>query len=352
MFGSTFGHLFRLTTFGESHGVALGGVIDGCPSGIMLDENIIQTELDLRRPGTSLASTTRNEADRVEILSGVFNGMTMGTPIAFMVRNKDHKSDAYDNLKEIFRPGHADYTYTAKYHYRDHRGGGRSSGRETLSRVAGGAVAQAFLNTHDIKLQAYTVELGGIVAERIDISRSFERPYFSPDPNVLVKWNDLVTKTRGEGDSLGGVVEIVAKNVPPGLGEPVFAKLDAIIAAAIMSVGAVKGVEIGSGFAAARMKGSEHNDPITKDGFQGNNSGGILGGISSGQDIVVRAAIKPIPSISKEQETITRNGVKTSLKIEGRHDISAIPRIVPVLKAMLALSLADALLMQKRMSEI
>lgn len=349
MFGNTFGHLFRLTSFGESHGVGVGGVVDGCPPDIDLDESILQIELDLRRPGASPASTTRSESDKVKILSGVYKGRTTGTPIAFLVHNQDAKSSDYEKLGDTFRPGHADYTYVAKFRHHDPRGGGRSSGRETIARVGGGAIAQALLRKNNIELCAYTVELGGIAAKKPDIAGSRERPYFSPDPGIIKKWNALVAATRAAGDTLGGIVEIVARNVPPGLGEPVFGKLDAMIAAGMMSVGAVKGVEIGSGFSCARMKGSEHNDPISPSGFMSNNAGGVLGGISSGQDIVVRAAVKPIPSIARPQDTINRKGEASRLTVGGRHDICAIPRIVPVLKGMLALVLADALLLHRRM---
>ena len=348
MFGNTFGHLFRLTSFGESHGVGVGGVVDGCPPSIDLDESVLQRELDLRRPGSSPASTSRSEADKVKILSGVYQGKTTGTPIAFIVHNQDAKSADYDKLNDLFRPGHADYTYVAKFGHRDPRGGGRSSGRETIARVGGGAIAQALLSKEGIDMCAYTLELGGIAAEASDIAGSVERPYFAPNAKVIKKWDTLISNTVAAGDTLGGIVELIARNVPPGLGEPVFGKLDAMIAAGLMSVGAVKGVEIGAGFSCARMKGSEHNDQITPSGFMSNNAGGILGGISSGQDIVVRVAVKPIPSIAKLQDTINKKGEPSKLNIGGRHDICAIPRIVPVLKSMLALVLADAVLLQRR----
>ena len=351
MFGSTFGHLFRLTSFGESHGAKIGGIIDGCPSGLALDEAVLQKELDLRRPGGSAASTPRNEADAVSILSGVYKGLTTGTAIAFEVQNKDAHSADYDELANIFRPGHADYSYTAKYHHRDPRGGGRSSGRETIARVAGGAIAKTLLRRHGLVFNAYTLELGGIAAERTDVEGSAQRAYFAPNDDIIAQWDKLVADTIIEGDTIGGIVELVVHNVPPGLGEPVFGKLDAMIAAGLMSVGAVKGIEIGSGFACAKMKGSEHNDSLRATGFASNNAGGILGGISSGQDIVVRVAVKPIPSVGVEQKTLRRDGSEAIINIGGRHDICAIPRIVPVLKAMLALVLADALLMQKRMTD-
>jgi chorismate synthase len=350
MSGNTFGRIFRLTTFGESHGAGLGGVVDGCPPGIPLDESIIQLELDRRRPGQGgLASTTRQEPDQVRILSGVFEGRTTGTPIGFFVENTNQRSHDYSKIKDVFRPGHADFTYNAKYGFRDYRGGGRSSGRETVSRVAGGAVAQELLRLEGISVHAYTVELGGIPAETKDYENAQDRPYFSPDPDVIEKWNDRVAKVRDDEDTLGGVVEIRVSGLPAGLGEPVFGKFDARIAGALMSVGAVKGVEIGSGMAAARSMGSLNNDPIGPDGFLSNNAGGILGGISSGQDVIARAYVKPIPSILQEQRTITTKGEPTFIMVGGRHDISAIPRINPVLKAMMALTVADLLLLDRRL---
>lgn len=350
MSGNTFGTLFRLTTFGESHGVGLGGVIDGCPAGIALDETVMQLELDKRKPGQGVASTARKESDRVEILSGVFEGRTTGTPVGFVVRNEDQRSRDYSKIMGVYRPGHADLAYDAKYGFRDYRGGGRSSGRETVSRVAGGAVAQAMLAQAGIEVAAYTLELGGIRAEATDPFGAQERPFFAPNDAVTSQWEERVRAVKSDGDTLGGVVEIIARGVPAGLGEPVFDKLDARLAYALMSVGAVKAVEIGSGTSASTSLGSENNDAITADGFASNNAGGILGGVSSGQDIVVRAHVKPIPSIAKEQRTVTSEGAETSIRIGGRHDIAAIPRINPVLKAMTLLVLADFHLLQKRMS--
>jgi chorismate synthase len=350
MSGNTFGQIFRLTTFGESHGLGLGGVVDGCPPGIPLDESIIQSELDRRRPGQGgLASTTRNEPDQVKILSGVFEGRTTGTPIGFFVENTNQRSHDYSKIKDVFRPGHADFSYNAKYGFRDYRGGGRSSGRETVSRVAGGAIAQELLRLEGISIHAYTVEFGGIKAEVKDIEGAQDRSYFSPDPDIVETWDERVIKVRDDEDTLGGVVEVRATGLPAGLGEPVFGKFDARIAAAFMSVGAVKGVEIGSGMGAARNLGSENNDPIGPDGFMSNNAGGILGGISSGQDVVARAYVKPIASILQEQQTITTKGEPTFIMVGGRHDISAIPRINPVLKAMMALTIADLLLLDRRL---
>jgi len=349
MSANTFGTIFTLTTFGESHGPALGGVVDGCPAGIGLDEGLIQRELDKRKPGQGVASTARKESDRVEILSGVFEGKTTGTPIGFLIRNEDQRSHDYSKIMDVYRPGHADLTYDAKYGARDYRGGGRSSGRETVSRVAGGAVAGALLAAQGIEVVAYTRELGGIAAEGRDPWGAQERAFFAPEDEIVSRWEERVHAVKSEGDTLGGVVEIIARGVPAGLGEPVLDKLDARLAYALMGVGAVKAVEIGSGLAAARALGSENNDRILADGFASNNAGGILGGISSGQDIVVRAAIKPIPSIAKEQTTRNRQGGETTLRIGGRHDIAAIPRINPVLKAMVQLTLADMLLLQRRM---
>ncbi len=346
MSGSTFGQLFRLTTFGESHGPAIGGIIDGCPAGIPLDEGVIQAELDRRKPGGTIASTARKEPDRIRLLSGVFEGQTTGTAIGFSIANEDQRSRDYSQVKDIYRPGHADITYDAKYGLRDYRGGGRASGRETACRVAGGAIAQAFLAARGVRVRAYTLELGGIQATVLDPEGAQDRAFFSPDPRAVEAWTRRVTDIKGQGDSLGGIVEIQALGVPTGLGEPVFDKLDARLAYACMSVGAVKAVEIGAGIAAARLTGSENNDPITPQGFASNNAGGILGGISSGQPIVVRCAVKPIPSISREQKTVTRDGRATTLVVGGRHDVSAIPRIVPVLKAMVLLTLADMWMVQ------
>jgi chorismate synthase len=350
MSGNTFGSIFKLTTFGESHGPALGGVVDGCPAGIALDEAAIQTELDKRRPGQGgPAATSRKEPDRIRLLSGVFEGRTTGTSIGFTVDNTDQRSHDYGEIKDVFRPGHGDLTYEAKYGLRDYRGGGRSSGRETVSRVAGGAVAAAFLQTMGIVVRAGTVELGGIAVGRMDLEGADNRPFFATDDDAVLRWEDRVREVAARGDTLGGIVEIRAGNVPAGLGEPVFDKLDARLAAALMSVGAVKGVEIGAGFAASRMLGSENNDAMDAGGFTSNNAGGILAGISSGQDIVLRAAVKPIPSIALEQRTKDRFGHERTVRVGGRHDICAIPRIVPVLAAMVRLVLADMILLQRRM---
>lgn len=349
MSGNTLGRVFRLTTFGESHGPALGGVVDGCPPGVELSEAAIQAELDRRRPGQGPASTARKESDAVHLLSGVFEGRTTGTPIGFVIYNEDQRSRDYSAIKDVFRPGHADVTYQAKFGVRDYRGGGRASGRETVSRVVGGAVAQAMLAPLGVSVHAYTLELGGVPANPTDPAGAQDRPFFSPDPDVIPAWEQRITQVRSQGDSLGGIVEVRATGVPAGLGEPVLDKLDARLAGAFMGVGAVKAVEIGAGLQAARSTGSANNDPITPDGFGSNNAGGILGGVSSGQDIVVRAAVKPIPSIHIQQQTIDAGGNAAVITVGGRHDISAIPRINPVLKAMMLLTLADFHLLQKRM---
>lgn len=341
MSGNTFGRVFRLTTYGESHGPGLGGVVDGCPAGVPLSEAFIQEELDRRKPGQGPASTARREADQVRLLSGVFEGATTGAPIAFHVENADHRSRDYDQVKAMFRPGHADYSWQMKYGVRDYRGGGRSSARETLSRVAGGAVAKAFLEPRGVRVRAYTLELGGVRAAVLDPEGAQDRPFGSPDPGVVEAWTERVKAAKGEGDSLGGVVEVQVLGVPAGLGEPVFDKLDARLAYAFMGVGAVKAVEIGAGVEAARLTGSQNNDQMTPEGFLSNHAGGVLGGVSSGQPLVIRAAIKPIPSIAREQRTLTVDGQAASIVVGGRHDVSAIPRVNPVLKAMTMLVLAD-----------
>jgi chorismate synthase len=340
MAGNTFGRLFCITTWGESHGPALGVVIDGCPARIPLEPGDIQRDLERRRPGKHLTSP-RREPDQVEILSGVFNGLTTGTPISLIIFNRDVRSRDYDELAELYRPGHADRTYEQKYGIRDWRGGGRSSGRETAARVAAAAVARKYLEQQGIGVRAYTVSLGGVCSESFDIDEILRNPLFCPDAQAAVAMQERLEQVRREGDSVGGMVEVSAYGCPPGLGEPVFDKLDARLAGALMSIGAVKGVEIGAGFAAAGMLGSVHNDALTPDGYASNRAGGILGGISNGMDIVVRVAVKPIPSIEKVQQTVTREGVPTTLQIRGRHDVSAIPRIVPVCEAMVLLVLAD-----------
>jgi chorismate synthase len=347
--GNSFGALFRVTTWGESHGPALGVVIDGCPSGIELTTEIIQQEMDRRRPGKGGGESPRKEPDVVEILSGTFRPddrcceMTTGTPISLVIYNKDAHSKSYDHIKDIFRPGHGDITYQAKYGVRDYRGGGRASARETAARVAAGAVAGRLLKAHGIDVTAYTVAVGGVTAERRNLAAITENRLFCPDNEAAEKMEQRIDEVRRQGDTLGGIVEILAV-CPSGLGEPVFDKLDGELAKALMSIGAVKGVEIGAGFQVAEMLGSENNDPISPVGFLSNNAGGILAGISNGEHLVIRVAVKPIPSIPKEQKTVNLANEAVSVKIGGRHDISAIPRIVPVCEAMVRLTLADHLL--------
>ena len=345
--GNTFGTLFKITTWGESHGKGVGVVIDGCPPRIPIDENMIQSMLNRRRPGKSPASTTRREPDQAVIMSGIFDNMTTGTPIMIMVYNKDADSKAYEPYAELFRPGHGDITYMAKYGIRDWRGGGRASARETVARVAAGAVAKAFLDKEKIEIFSYTIELGGIKAKNRDLDVIDKNMFYCPDMEVAEKMEERVLQVKKMGDSIGGIVEILARGVPSGLGAPVFDKIDADLAKALMSIGAVKGIEIGSGFEAAAKLGSENNDPITPLGFSTNNAGGILAGISNGDNIVVRVAVKPIPSISIEQKTIDRTGKPATISTRGRHDISAIPRINVVCEAMVGLVLADHQLRQR-----
>lgn len=325
---NTFGRNFRCTTFGESHGLAVGVVIDGCPPGVPLAEADIQPYLDRRRPGKSPLESARMEPDRVEILSGVFEGRTTGAPIALLVRNQDVRSEDYDTLRDLFRPGHADYTWQAKYGLRDHRGGGRSSGRETLARVAAGAVALRCLAPYGISIRGRVIEIHG-----------------ATEPEAMEAEIRAALKA---GDSIGGIVEVIASGCPAGLGDPVFGKLDAAIAGAMMGIGAVKGVEIGEGFGAARLLGSEMNDPIDADGFLSNHAGGILGGISTGEDIVVRLAVKPTPSIRKIQRTVDTTGREREISVGGRHDPCIAPRIVPVAECMMALVIIDAMLEQAK----
>jgi len=341
--GNTFGRFFSVTTWGESHGTALGAVIDGCPPAIPLSTADIQKDMDRRRPGGTFTSP-RAETDTVEILSGVFQGRTTGTPISLIIHNRDVRSSDYSEISQLYRPGHADRTFEQKYGVRDWRGGGRSSARETGARVAAGAIARKFLDGHGIFVQAFTLALAGIECRDFDPEEINRNPLYCPDSQAAQKMLARIKEIRAAGDSAGGIVQILAKGCPPGLGEPVFDKLDARLAAAIMSVGAVKGIEIGEGFRAAGMLGSQNNDPITPDGYESNHAGGILGGISTGMEIVIRAAVKPIPSISKPQRTVDTAGKPTLISVKGRHDISAIPRIIPVLEAMTLLVLADFML--------
>lgn len=353
MAGNTFGKVFQVTTWGESHGTAIGAVIDGCPPGLTLTPENIQKDMERRRPGKGgAAASPRKEPDKVEILSGTYEDKTTGTPISLVIFNKDAHSKSYDHLKNIFRPGHGDITYLKKYGIRDHRGGGRASARETAGRVAAGAVARTLLKKYGIEVIAYTVALGGIEIQKRDLNDIDKNPLFCPDNETACRIEERIKQVREQGDSLGGIVEILATGCPAGLGEPVFDKLDGELARALMSIGAVKGVEIGAGFEAAALTGSQNNDPITPTGFTSNNSGGILAGLSNGDNIVARVAVKPIPSIAKEQDTIDLDNNPVKIKIGGRHDISAIPRIIPVCEAMVCLTLADHLLRQKTIGEI
>ncbi len=343
MAGNSFGRLFSITTWGESHGPALGVVIDGCPPGIPLTVEDIRGDLERRRPGKRLTSP-RREPDEVEILSGVFRDVTTGTPISLVIFNRDVRSSDYSELADVYRPGHGDRTYQQKYGLRDWRGGGRSSARETAARVAAGAVARKFLAGLGVTVKAMTLAFGGIRCGSVDPDRIDSNPFFCPDAQTAVAMEQRLTELRQSGDSAGGIVEVRAQGCPPGLGEPVFDRLDARLAAALMSIGAVKGVEIGDGFRAADMLGSEHNDPPLPEGYAANHAGGILAGISTGMDIVARVAVKPIPSIALSQQTVNTKGEPVTIAIKGRHDVSAIPRIVPVCEAMVLLVLADFML--------
>ncbi len=350
---NTFGRVFRVTTWGESHGRAVGCVVDGCPAGLELDFNFIENEMERRRPGGKYASK-RKERDRVEILSGVFEGKTLGTPISMLIWNTDVDSRPYEELRTVFRPGHADFTYQAKFGVRDWRGGGRASARETAARVAAGAIAKLLLRKYGIKIMGYAREIAGVKCEIGDPESAFERaeksPLRMPDERAEREAERKVRQAMNAGDSVGGIVEVVARNVPAGLGEPVFGKLDAYLAYAVMGIPAVKGVEIGAGFETARMRGSENNDQIYLDGsirFRTNNAGGILGGISNGEDIVLRAAVKPTPSISKKQRTVDVEKMEeVEISIKGRHDPCIVPRAVPVVEAMVSLVLVDCMMLQ------
>ncbi|MDR2730304.1 MAG: chorismate synthase [Treponema sp.] len=347
MAGNTSGTIFRVTTFGESHGKALGCVIDGCPAGIEISEDDIKKELDRRKPGAVYGS--RDEDDAPEILSGVFEGRTLGTPVAVIVRNNSQRPGDYDKLKDIYRPGHADYTWEAKFGFRDYRGGGRSSGRETLCRVAAAAVAKKILTQSGIKIRAWSSSIAGINMPSagetgFDFNEIEQNPYRVPCKEVARQAKDALEKIRGEGDSAGGIVSCLITGVKAGLGEPVFDKLDACLARAVLSIGACKGIEFGAGFNAAALNGSENNDSPER---ASNNSGGILGGISNSREIFFRAAFKPTPSISKVQKALDKNGGIKEIKITGRHDVCIVPRAVPVVEAMAALTIVDALLLQK-----
>jgi chorismate synthase len=345
--GSIFGRILKAATFGESHGVGVGVVLEGVPAGLALEAETIQRDLDRRRPGTSAMVSARQEADRVEILSGVAGGRTLGSPIAMLVRNQDARSKDYGSLAEVFRPGHADYTYFKKYGLPPQPGGGRASGRETVGRVAAGAVARAMLATLGVSIQAYTVAVGSVLAQRVDLAFAEGHPLRCADPQAAEAMVEQVKEARAQGDSVGGVVELLASGAPAGLGDPVMDKLDGLLGGALLSIGGVKGVEIGAGFAAAARRGSANNDQMDESGFLSNHGGGILGGISSGQDIVLRLAIKPTPSIARPQRTQGLDGGARDIEIKGRHDPCLCPRIAPVAEAMATLVLADAWLAQR-----
>ncbi|MDO6763993.1 chorismate synthase [Agarivorans sp. 1_MG-2023] len=348
MAGNSIGQLFRVTTFGESHGVALGCIIDGCPPGLEITEEMIQKDLDRRRPGTSRYTTQRREPDQVKILAGVFEGKTTGTSIGLMIENTDQRSKDYSNIKDMFRPGHADYTYHQKYGTRDYRGGGRSSARETAMRVAAGVIAKEYLKQHHgVEIHGYLSELGPVKAETVDFDQIEQNPFFFPDAGKLEELDEFMRALKKEGDSIGARLSIVAKQVPVGLGEPVFDRLDADIAHALMGINAVKAVEIGDGFAVVNQRGSEHRDEMTPEGFSSNHAGGVLGGISSGQDVVAHIALKPTSSITVPGQTIDKYGKPVEVVTKGRHDPCVGIRAVPIAEAMLAIVLMDHCLRQR-----
>jgi len=352
---NTFGNLFRLTTFGESHGEAVGGVIDGCPAGIVLDTDFIQNELSRRRPGQSKITTDRNETDRVELLSGVFEGKSTGCPIGFIVRNTNQHSQDYDNMRTLFRPSHADFTYQAKYGLRDHRGGGRSSARITISRCVGGAVAKLALRQSGITVSAYTSQVGSIALDadyrKYDLSLTEQNIVRCPDMEAARLMEELITCVKTGGDTIGGTITCVIKGCPAGLGEPEFDKLNAALGGAMLGINAVKGVEFGLGFSFANRRGSEVNDVFTVQNGRittlTNNSGGIQGGITNGQDIWLRIAFKPVATLLREQQTVDVNGQPAVLRVRGRHDPCVLPRAVPIVEAMASMTVLDFLMMQK-----
>ncbi|MBO4403970.1 MAG: chorismate synthase [Treponema sp.] len=346
MAGNSFGIVFKVTTFGESHGEGLGCIIDGCPAGIKFDYDFLQSEMARRKPGYGgAAATQRKEDDTAEVLSGVFEGITTGTPIAVLIRNTSQKSGDYSNIKDVFRPGHGDFTYFEKYGIRDYRGGGRSSGRETCARVAAGAVAKMILRENGISITAYTKKACGIEISEVDETVIEKNLMRAPDLNAAALMQEKVEQYKKEGNSAGGIIECVIRGVKPGLGEPVFDKADALLAQALLSIGAVKGIEFGAGFEAADLTGKENNDSMIKGfGFKTNNAGGILSGITNGNDIIFRIAVKPVPSIYLKQETVDIDGNECSIEIEGRHDVCLCPRIVPVVEAMAAVTMTDLLL--------
>ncbi len=355
MAGNTFGQAFSVTTFGESHGRAIGLIIDGCPAGLAIDEDFIQQELARRRPGQSKIVTQRKEADRAEILSGTFEGKATGTPIAMVIFNADARSKDYSHIADKFRPSHADYTYHAKYGLRDYRGGGRSSARETAARVAAGAIAKLFLQREGIDIRAYVSQVGKLALEKpyqeLDLQLTESNPVRCPDPAMAEKMEAYIKEVRKEGDTIGGIVNCVVRGCPPGLGEPAFDKLHASLAHAMLSINACKGFEYGSGFAGVEMRGSQHNDAFYMDGDElktdTNYSGGIQGGISNGMDIYFRLAFKPVATIVQPQESVNEAGEKVTVEGKGRHDPCVVPRAVPIVEAMAALVLADFLLRQR-----
>ncbi len=350
---NTFGNIFRLTSFGESHGSAIGGVIDGCPAGIRIDMDFIRYEMNRRRPGQSSLTTPRKEADNVEFLSGIYEGKTTGTPIGFIVRNENQRSGDYNDLKQVYRPSHADYTYQMKYGIRDPHGGGRSSARETIARCVAGAIAKLILKKNNIRISAYTSQVGNIRLEGsyqdYDLSRTETNAVRCPDEQKASEMETLIKEVKAQGDSVGGIITGVITGVPPGIGEPVFGKLHAALGSAMLSINAVKGFEYGDGFDAPLYRGSEHNDAFFNDNGQistrTNHSGGIQGGISNGQDIYFRVAFKPVATLLREQHTVDEDGHETILKAKGRHDPCVIPRAVPIVEAMAAITILDYLLL-------
>jgi chorismate synthase len=340
--GNSFGTLFVVTTFGESHGRALGCIVDGCPPGLPLEESDIQSDLDRRRPGRSRHTTQRNEPDQVQILSGVFEGLTTGTPIGLLIENRDQRSKDYGDIKDKFRPGHADYTYQQKYGIRDYRGGGRSSARETTMRVAAGAIARKYLGERlGVRIRGYLSQLGPIELGAADFDAIDDNPFFCADPSRIAELEIFMDELRAQGDSIGAKISVLASNMPVGLGEPVFDKLEADIARGLMSINAVKGVEIGAGFAAVSQRGSQHRDEISGSGFSKNDAGGTLGGISSGQDLLASIALKPTSSISVPGKTIDKSGKETEIVTKGRHDPCVGLRATPIAEAMVALVIMD-----------
>lgn len=352
MAGNSYGQLFSLVSFGESHGKGIGGVIDGCPAGIEIDEDFIQAELDRRKPGQSKITTSRGENDGVELLSGVFEGVSTGTPIGFFIKNAEQRSSDYNNMRDVFRPSHADYTYTKKYGVRDHRGGGRSSARETIARVVAGAIAKMVLKQLGVKITAYTSSVENISVDKpytdLDFSEIEKNLVRCPDPVIADQMIDLISKVKKEGDSLGGVITTVIQGAPIGVGEPVYDRLEAMLAKGMLSINATKGFEFGSGFEGTKMRGSVHNDPFIVDEggirTKGNNSGGVQGGISNGEDIYFNVAFKPVATVLQKQNTVDVNGKETVLDAKGRHDPCVLPRAVPIVEAMAAITLLDMLL--------